>query len=285
MKKSILNDAVIEHAPYTQLIISKTCPLHSHTFFEFSICLSGEYVNEINGNSYPIERGTILLLRPQDTHYFVCKDKHMSRDVYIHSQDLKQICDCINPTLFEQLSNTELAVCFKISDYDLQMLENKLNLFNNPKSFSQTFLKTSHASIIMDILTLWMQYKAELNLPDLPPWLSLLLARINTKEFLHMNVETIAEETNYSHGYVCREFKKHMGIPLKEHVANVKFSFATALLLSNENSVAQIAEKLNYSSTSNFIIAFKRKYGVTPLQWRKEQKKKSNKLHAEDEKE
>ena len=278
MRSNVLNDAIIEHAPYTQLIISKTCPLHSHTFFEFSICLNGQYVNEINGNTYPIERGSILLLRPQDTHYFLCKDKHTSRDVYVHPHTLKNICDCIDPTLFEQFSNEPLSVCFRISDYDLQLLENKMNVFNNSKNVTPLFLKTSHASIIMDILTLWMQYKAEKHLPNLAPWLSSLIRQINTEEFLHKSIESIAEATNYSHGYVCREFKKHMGISLKEYVANVKFSYATTLLLSNDNSVSQIAEKLNDSSTSNFIIAFKRKYGVTPLQWRKEQKRTSNKV-------
>ena len=84
-----------------------------------------------------------------------------------------------------------------------------------------------------------------------------------------MNVETIAEETNYSHGYVCREFKKHYGITLQEYVNSVKFSFACMLLASGSNNVEEIAAKLNYSSSANFIASFRHRFGVTPSQWRK----------------
>jgi two-component system response regulator YesN len=79
------------------------------------------------------------------------------------------------------------------------------------------------------------------------------------------------ESTHYSHGYVCREFKKHVGKTLNEYVSDVKFSYAQAMLLNGETSVASVAEQLNYGSTTNFITAFKKKYGLTPAQWRKDQ--------------
>ena len=83
-------------------------------------------------------------------------------------------------------------------------------------------------------------------------------------------IEEIIASTNYSHGYVCREFKRFMGKTLQDYLAETRFSYAISLLANNENSVAQVAEKLGYNATSNFIIAFRNKYGVTPAQWRKE---------------
>lgn len=268
---NILNETVIEKAPYTQLILSDTCPMHSHTFFEFSICLKGRYKNIVNGVTLDFERGTVLLLRPQDTHYFYCEREHMHRDIYVPAQTMRTVCDSIDPALFNRLSQAPLALFFRVSDYDLQLLENQMNLFNKAQGKDQLLLRTSHVSVVTGLLALWQRYAAEKNYAIPVPWLDVLLRRINTDEYMCKSIEEIAESTNYSHGYVCRSFKKFMGISLKEYVEDVKFSYAASMLLNSENNISQIAKQLNYCSTSNFINAFKRKYGVTPLQWRKQQ--------------
>lgn len=268
---SILNDENIRKAPYTQIIVSNKCPIHSHTFFEFSICLKGQYKNIVNGSTLDIREGTVLLLRPQDSHYFYCESEHMHRDIYVYPNTLKTICDSIDPNLFDTLNNEPLSVFFQLSDYNLQLFENRMNLFNKTQGRQPLLLQTNHVSAVAEILALWQQHASEKNYAILAPWLDALLRRLNLDYYLSKSIEEISQSTNYSHGYVCRAFKKFMGVSLKEYVEDMKFSYATSLLLNSENNVATIAETLNYGSTSNFIIAFKRKYGITPLQWRKQQ--------------
>lgn len=277
---NILDSNEISKTPYTRLIVSKKNTLHCHTFFEFSICISGSLTNHINGEDYAITSGTVVLLRPQDKHYIVSKDGHISRDIYIQSELLKSLCDCIDSTLYERILTQPLTVFFKISDYELQRLESKLSLFNNANDFSELQLHSAHINTVTELFYLWQQ--SLLPKKNLPDWLTTLLQQISNTSFIGKNIDEVIQSTHYSHGYVCREFKKYMGTTLQEYLSSVKFSYAIALLEVRENTVEQIAFKLNYSSASIFIAAFKRKFGISPAQWRKEQKSAiSNKIVIE----
>ena len=267
---SVLNQEIIARTPYTQLIISKKSPLHTHTFFEFSICISGSMKNQINGTVYDIQKGTVVLLRPDDEHIFYSEKGHVSRDVYIEPRLLKSLCDCYAPDLYETLSTTPLSIFFKLSEYELQNFERKMGVFNNDKMRPEQ-LHASHIAAIAELLELWYQQQTRIEQDNIPNWLVSLTRQINTIDVASKNINEIIQLTNYAHGYICRQFKKYMGITLQDYVASVKFSFACALLFDPANSIELISSKLHYSSAANFIAAFRRKFGVTPAQWRKSQ--------------
>lgn len=265
---NILTFSEIEKTPYTKIIITNTCPYHTHTFFEFVVCLDGSFTNIINNTNVNIVRGTVLLLRPQDKHHFINGEKHTHRDIYVMPEKMKAICDSIDRELYSKLAQEPLSVNFNLSEYDLRYLETKLNFFNNVHGKPSLAVRAAHTDVISEILHLWQQSYLK-GRADYPKWLYTLLDNLSTEEFLVKNISEIAESTHYSHGFVCREFKKHVGSTLKEYVSELKFSYAQALLSDNNASIASVAERLNYGSTSNFIIAFKKRHGISPAQWRK----------------
>lgn len=264
----ILPTSEIHENPFTKIIIARQCPSHTHTFFEFIINLSGEFENCINGVTYTIKKGHVLLLRPEDQHHFSSQVSHTHRDVYVLPEKMKAIADCISPSLYEKLANQPLAVFFKVSDYQLQTLEGKLNYFNAASNYSKLSLELAHTNVVTELLSLWQQSFDDKK-SDYPEWLNLLFHRLNTEDYLLRPLSEIIASTNYSYGYVCRQFKKYTGTTLNEYVSKEKFAYAVALLQNREARIADVAEKLNYGSPSNFIIAFKKRCGLTPAQWRK----------------
>ena len=103
---NVLDFSEIEKSPYTKIVISDHCPLHCHTFFEFSICFEGNYTNVINGTNLKICKGSVILLRPQDAHYFIKGANHTHRDIYItkDSSSFKGNIKFIASGSFESLS-------------------------------------------------------------------------------------------------------------------------------------------------------------------------------------
>lgn len=148
------------------------------------------------------------------------------------------------------------------------MLENKLNYLNTPHDKPSLSLNIRHRNVITEIFDLWQQ-NSEKNSNDIPEWLSLLLTQLGTEKYINKNIEEIVALTNYSHGYVCREFKKYMKKTIQDYLNESRFSYSLSLLAGSKVTVAQVAEKLGYAAATNFIIAFKSKFGVTPTQWRK----------------
>ncbi len=265
-----LSYQAIEKTPYTRLVITKQCPEHNHVFFEFNICIDGEVHNVINGKEYIITKGTIMLLRPQDSHYFYCNDSHTSRDIYVRPETLKGICDCLDGGLYARLIKNPLELHFSASDYDLKQLENKTNLFNIVSDNDNFSLKATHLNLITEILSLWQKgNNFTPSKANCPLWLNTLVYNISSHDMVIKNVHEIAETTNYSYSYVYKKFLEYMGITLKDYVSEAKFSYSVALIRDNQANISQIAFKLGYNSASNFIIAFKKKFGITPSQLRK----------------
>ncbi len=269
MVYTLLEEKDIAKNPYTRIVISKTCSHHVHTFFEFTICTKGSYLNCINDEKKTINQGRIMLLRPQDHHYFVSDGTHTFRDVYIMPSVMESICNAIDPNLFEKIQSTPLLIDFSIPEFQLRLLENKLNYLNEIKDTNNVSIKIRHRNIVMEILDLWQQYSQ--NSPtNMPEWLSFFITQLGTEQNIGKTVEELIVPTHYSHGYVCREFKKYMGKTLQNYINELRFAYALSLL-AGDASISEIAEKLNYSDTSNFIFAFKNNFGITPKQWRNNQ--------------
>jgi AraC-like DNA-binding protein len=64
-------------------------------------------------------------------------------------------------------------------------------------------------------------------------------------------------------------FKEVYGLPVYGYLLNYKMELAKDLLQENQYNVGEIALQLGYSTSSHFIAAFKRKYGITPKQFSK----------------
>lgn len=78
-------------------------------------------------------------------------------------------------------------------------------------------------------------------------------------------VEEIAQAVFVSPAYLGRIFKKETDTSLRQYVLDTKITAAKRMLLECRD-VAQVAERLNFSSTSHFIKIFKQQVGKTPKQ-------------------
>ncbi|NIJ45394.1 AraC-like DNA-binding protein [Wenyingzhuangia heitensis] len=65
-------------------------------------------------------------------------------------------------------------------------------------------------------------------------------------------------------------FKEVYGTPVFTFLLNYKLEFSKKLLLENKLNVNEIGNKVGYSTSSHFIAAFKRKFGITPKQFTKQ---------------
>lgn len=65
------------------------------------------------------------------------------------------------------------------------------------------------------------------------------------------------------------DFKEFYGVPVFTFLLNYKMELAKKLLQEQQLNVNEIALNLGYSTSSHFIAAFKRKFGITPKQFAK----------------
>jgi len=83
------------------------------------------------------------------------------------------------------------------------------------------------------------------------------------------SLSELAKEVGLNIKKLKSEFKEVYGVPVFTFLLNYKMELAKNLLLEQQLNVNEIALQLGYSTSSHFIAAFKRKYGITPKQFSK----------------
>lgn len=81
-------------------------------------------------------------------------------------------------------------------------------------------------------------------------------------------VEQLAKEMNLSRNYLGNLLKKETGKSTLEHIHYEVINKAKTLLVSNDDSVAEIAFQLGFEYPQYFSRLFKKKVGITPSKYR-----------------
>ena len=79
-----------------------------------------------------------------------------------------------------------------------------------------------------------------------------------------LDVSSIANQFNFSYGYLARLFKKHLNITVKQYLTAQRLEHCTNDLIHTNLTITEIAMKNGFSSTKSFNREFKLKYHETP---------------------
>ena len=83
-----------------------------------------------------------------------------------------------------------------------------------------------------------------------------------------ITIEDLAEQVLLSPSYLSRLFKQELGISVSDYIREKKLDRAQNLLRYTDQSFAEIANILAFSSQSHFIQAFKAHTNMTPKKYR-----------------
>ena len=90
--------------------------------------------------------------------------------------------------------------------------------------------------------------------------------RSHTNEAIRL--EDVAAHIDRSTSFIAKKFKSELGFNPGAYISRCKLEEAKSLLTFTEKSLTEISNYLCYSSQAHFQTAFKKKYGMTPRQYR-----------------
>jgi AraC-like DNA-binding protein len=102
----------------------------------------------------------------------------------------------------------------------------------------------------------------------LDPLIGPALSAIHRDPGQGWTVEQLARLCSLSRSAFAARFAARTGQPPATYLAHVRLDAATDLLRHTSLPVAQIAEKVSYTSEAAFSRAFKNRYGTPPARWR-----------------
>ncbi len=113
----------------------------------------------------------------------------------------------------------------------------------------------------------------ELHPSPLTPPIVDVLSFIENEYYRNPSLEEAAQVANFSPAYFSRMFHTQMGKSYSEYLSNVKLRHVSILLTQTDKSIMEIAQDTGFCHGNYLNEQFKKKMGMTPGQFRKNQKK------------
>lgn len=246
----------------------KTTPLyytereHLNSFL-IIFTLSGCGELSYQGNSYRLSQNQICFINCMEYHQYRTLPEQTWEFLWIHINGVNtlglydecmkngfQIMNADYPEQYESIIRTIIAI--------------------NENRTSAVELKTSN--LIYTMLTQLLLQTAGQTGPEviLPEYLKEALKYIEQNFKSPITLQDIAEHIHISKYYLCREFKKYIGVTLNEYIINCRLTYAKELLKYTKDSISEITSTCGMNNTSHFINLFKAREFCTPLEYRKE---------------
>lgn len=216
--------------------------------------------------TYQAEREMTRLVREGDLDY----KKHMT--VIASTGRVGNIADgtalrqlknmlIVNITLFSRAAmegGLPPETGYTLSDRYLQAVE---------KSNSMQSLTEINATMQEDFIQRVHQYRQNI---DLSKPIRICVEQMQSRMEEPIDLEGFAKDFGYSTYYLSKKFKAETGKTFKEYLRGIRLERAKFLLRSNDLSILEISEKLQFCSASYFSDSFRKTYGISPTDYREQ---------------
>lgn len=250
----------IEYAPDCDIKVNRHyCStaetLHNHDYYELAYIQEGNGIQIVNGVSYAVETGSMIILSPKDTHsYYSIKEMKLYNVCFCSPDKLMHYFDFSKPTV------VALDDFFKIEiEQFIYLLESELNQKRN------TYLET--AWVILDLIIMTASRNHRNEIYSDPMWGKIFT--YISKNIGNVSLKDVAQAMSVSESYFCRVFKKNFSMTFHQYVVNVRMQMAKNYLLNSKKSITEIAAEVGYKSECCFFQDFKKSVGTTPKEFRK----------------
>lgn len=236
---------------------------HFHGKIELTYCFSGEQKIKIGDSIYTLKGGDAAVIFPNVVHEYIKVEG-----------DTSERTECISV-----ISSTDFytGILPEIMTMRPQSpVIKSRNIAGNAKlAFEKILTVKTEAELVgwtMIALSSVME-KAEL-IPvketddfKLAPSLVSYIDGNFTKP---LTIKFLAKEFGYSASYIAHIFYDQLKIPFRTYLGNVRSEYAAMLIASTGKSLTEIAYECGYENLNTFCRCFKRCYGITPSEYKKE---------------
>ena len=262
-------------------------PPHKHTFAEMMLVFSGSITHEVGGKRITLTAGDILLLNKHVTHSIELSD---TADVGMNIIISDKFADSLSPRLdgtvfssfFKENSKRDGAesyLCFRTGDFP--------EISNVTENLIAEFLEeTPDEFIIKETISLLFYHLSkkretlldiESGARDKESFRRLEILSYVKSNYRSATLGELAKRLYVSEPYLSKLVSVYFGKSFKELLLEERMRRAERLLTESDMPVGKIIYTLGYENESYFHTQFKKRYGKTPLNLRKEAEAKKEK--------
>ena len=271
-------------------IIPQPYYLKERIIFDYELLFikEGQLIITVEDTAYNAVAGDVFLFRPNRRHSMRCSSPTGFRQPHIHFDLVRQENSEIVPISFksyDDLTDEErkmirpdilitegLSIPDKLCIDDIKtfqrMLFDVIYEYENQMPFSN--LSTQGA--FLQLWTYILRQNVNSNIVGDLPYKKLMQSirqYLNTNTSSSISLDDLAVQYNISKFHLAHTFKTMYGMPPIQYHLHCRLEKAKNLVLYTQQSITYIANEVGYSSLNDFSRAFKKKYSISPADFRR----------------
>lgn len=271
------------HARRYGFLLSDTVnnPEHSHKHFELGYLIQGSIMHTF--------MNTVMELKPGDLFFIDIGKRHG----YVGSPDHKILNFLFYPEALDPSYRSMTGLAQIAGSPTFRFNSETLPLLNRPVFHDEdgSFLllleqiqqeihdkKPGHHqmehTLIQQLIIKLMRIDctAQSEAYD-QPLVQKILAMMDTRYATNITLKEISDTLGYSSAHISRTFRKYFSTTFTDYLQQTRLSKSCRILLETDWPISRISAEVGYNNVQFFHQIFKKRYNLTPLQYRKMKKK------------
>ena len=253
-------------------------PVHYHPEYELNLVLNSKGKRIIGDSIQEFESSDMVLTGPNTPHAWT--GDHKSKDAHVmtlqfHTDFLsdKTLNRRITLPIKELLIKSRRGVLFSPETIDIMV--GKLDKLSNTQGFDSLL---EFLSILYDLAISRNQkvLASPSYVGHIDPSKSRRIQKITSfiQDNLHneIRIKEVAGMVNMSETAFSHFFKKQTQRSFTDYLTDIRIGYAARELIDSEKTISEICYQSGFNNISNFNRTFKKKRGVTPSDFRSQQR-------------
>ena len=235
---------------------------HCHDSYEILYVIDGTGKFLIEGTSFDVTPGTLVVIRPFEYHSMQLSDSSSYERYVIHFSE-EYLVDDVKRLLQAILDGVEgsgkVYNAISLSKNVLSVFERFDTAESLPEDEKAIYVKTL-LSELMVFLSVSGGENININEGELG---ARVIRYLNENIYRNLSLDTLARRFFVSKYYLCRAFKKHNGVSVHGYINHKRVMYAKQLIEQGETASAA-AYKVGFGDYSAFYRAYVKIVGKAP---------------------
>lgn len=255
---------------------------HVHDFFELIYIYSGSCTLFFDSEEKVFHTGDLCILAPNSVHYARANENSLVLSINIRQSTFDKTFwnllenDNLLTTFFKQcLYNRHATNYLTFSISDLEQYNPLVQQIFDESNLSDPYSNNITISLVHfffgkllrnfgNTIHLYNDFQSSTFNNDFP-----LMLRYIQANYATTSLSSLSEVFHYSTVHISRMFKKNLNENFSSVLQTLKLEHAQSLLENTDHTLTEIAEMVGYDSPDHLSRTFKKKYHVTPSEYRK----------------
>lgn len=238
-----------------------TAAPHWHDYFELELVVEGNFTHYLNSSVNKLSRGDAYLLSSLDLHRLTFESDAKLINL--------RFSESLLPQKLNDLIMSMNSISCHFNSHELSYILSRIDRLKAEQAADRAFCSEISINIISEIVYIIIRKFTKHERAEVSSTVQRAMT-YTLKNFREdISIAGVAREISVTPKYLGTLFKDSVGVTFHEYLNNLRLKYACSLLGSTDMAIKEIAFSSGYNSVEHFMYTFKKRFVMTPTDYRK----------------